>query len=79
MCTRCVVYITASKLDINLRRLGKDNQKQNGPLVEKLCNILNLILQGCICLKMKSQFFPETQAGQRTIKLETKPCEDVSN
>lgn len=46
--------------------------------MEKLCNTLNLILQGCICL-MKSQFFPETQAGQKAIKLETKPHKDMSN
>lgn len=38
MCIRCSVYITASKLDVNLGRLGKDNQEQNGLLVEKLCN-----------------------------------------
>lgn len=28
---------------------------------------------------MKSQVFPETQAGQRAIKLEIKPRKDASN
>jgi len=31
-----------------------------------------------MCL-MKSQFFPDTKAGRRALKLETKPHKDASN
>lgn len=42
VCIRCSVYVTALTLDVNLRKLGRDNQEQNGPLVEILCNIYGI-------------------------------------
>lgn len=42
VCIRCSVYITAFKSEVNLRKLGRDNQEQNSPLVEVLCNIYGI-------------------------------------
>lgn len=42
VCIRCSVYIIAFKSEVNLRKLGRDNQEQHSPLVEVLCNIYEI-------------------------------------
>lgn len=42
VCIRYSVYVTVLTLDVNLRKLGRDNQEQNGPLVEIFCNIYGI-------------------------------------
>lgn len=77
VCIRCLVYITAFKSEVNLRKLGRDNQEQNSPLVEMLCNIYGMQFSKGKCT-MKSIFFSETQAEWRAIKVDIKPSKDAS-